>query len=159
MSWQEELGNFHRQQKPCEPKSFRARRPTLIEGYRARVVQYGVNVCEKEIGVYRFRTRCHVTAQYRFTQDDDAWGQQKLRRLTAQEWSEFIERLNNSAFWDLPYDVPSPGCLDGERFRLQGYKSGSYHELYRDSASMTPPLYLLFRQFEELARRENVNAI
>jgi hypothetical protein len=50
----------------------------------------------------------------------------ETRRLTANEWDEFIDLLQKASYWQLPTESKDSG-LDGAQWVLEGKKDEQYH--------------------------------
>ena len=65
--------------------------------------------------------------------------QQKTRKLSNEEWNQFLKLLEAASFWNLPTDlVNSPDqkgqmtiCLDGTDWLIEGHRNNKYHGVVR----------------------------
>jgi hypothetical protein len=123
------LGNVRR---------FLSGRRGVIEFYEAqwhgRIFPY-----EKlRIRVDCFRDHCEIVGQRLEMNETGDWqpSETLTRHATLSEWEQLSELLD-PGFWNQPSNVHGPGVLDGESWKIIGYKRGNYHEVYRDSGNLT----------------------
>jgi hypothetical protein len=55
----------------------------------------------------------------------------RTRQLDAAEWNAFVQRLDDSCYWNLPTEDPKESGLDGAQWVLEGVKEGRYHMVDR----------------------------
>jgi hypothetical protein len=55
----------------------------------------------------------------------------KSRRLSEQEWLEFLRRLNQTTYWTMPTEDPREGGNDGAQWILEAVREGRYHLVER----------------------------
>ncbi len=60
---------------------------------------------------------------------------EQTRSLTETEWHNFVNRLNQSSYWEIPSTIDEPMPMDGAAWMLEGLRGGNYHFVHRISPS------------------------
>jgi hypothetical protein len=78
----------------------------------------------------------------------------QVRPLTLAEWEQ-VTAWVEAGFWSQPNRDGTPAVMDGDCWRIEGYRDGRYHEVYRHTGSMLAgsgvEVYGLGRRLAELA--------
>ena len=57
----------------------------------------------------------------------------QARSLKPEEWATFVQRLNESCFWEMPASSDEPLSEDGAQWVFEGVREGFYHVTHRQS--------------------------
>jgi hypothetical protein len=138
--------------RPAHVRRFLQGRRGIVESYEAvwheRILPY-----EKLwVRIDRFRDRYEILGQ--ILELDESGNYQpseiRCRQVTASEWEQLCTWFERG-FWGQPKTVLSPGCLDGEIWRITGCRRGDYHWVARESGNLTTDVVTLGRQLVRLA--------
>lgn len=73
-------------------------------------------------------------------------------QLTANEWNDFTDLINQDSFWNMPSRIEEPKPNDGAAWMLEGNAKGNYHFVSRISPSKE--LNEIFRRLFKLSKVE-----
>jgi hypothetical protein len=137
-------------------RRFLQRRRGIAESYRACWHGRGFPQEKVCVRVDRYRDRCEITVQV-FEQDERGdWQPARTqgRFLTLAEWEQ-VGAWVEVGLWRQPSRDDAGAVMDGDCWRIEGYRGGNYHEVYRHTGSLVEgsgtEVYELGRRLAALA--------
>jgi hypothetical protein len=133
-----------------------ARRTGLVEAYVATWHGRGVLQEKLCICVDRCRDGCEITAQTLEQDEHGDWQPARTqgRPLTLAEWEQVGAWLE-AGFWQLSSRDAAGAVMDGDCWRMEGYRDDTYHNVYRHTGSLIDgsgaEVYELGRRLARLA--------
>jgi hypothetical protein len=128
----------------------------IVESYQACWHGRGFPQEKFCVRVDRYRQRCELTAQVLEQDERGDWqlARTQERPLTGPEWTQ-VSTWVEVGFWRQPSRDAAAAVMDGDCWRIEGYRDGIYHEVYRHSGSVVDgsgaEVYELGRRLTALA--------
>ena len=128
----------------------------IVESYRACWHGRGFPPEKLCVRVDRYRERCEIAAEVSQQDERGEWqpARTQVRPLSVPEWEQ-VRAWVETGFWRQPSRDTAAAVLDGDGWRIDGYRDGSYHEVYRHTGSLVDgggaEVYELGRRFAGLA--------
>jgi hypothetical protein len=142
--------------QPRPVRQFLQGRRGLVESYQACWHGRGVFQERLCVRVDRFPGRCEITAQVLELAESGDWlpAHVQVKPLTPPEW-EAVRAWLEEGFWQQPSRDGAAAVMDGDCWRIEGYRRGVYHEVYRHTGSVVDgsgsEVYELGRRLAALA--------
>jgi hypothetical protein len=123
--------------RPLHVRRFLKGRRAVVESYQACWHGRGFPQEMLRVRVDRYRQRCEIIAQVLEQNERGEWepARTQVRPLTGPELEQ-VSAWVESGFWRQPSRDAAAGVLDGDCWRIEGYRDGSYHEVYRHTGSV-----------------------
>jgi len=114
-----------------------AHRTGLVEAYHANWHARGVFSEKLHVRVDRYRDRCEITAEVLGQTENGTWEavRTQTRLLSLSEWEQ-VSKWNETCLWGLPTRDGADAVMDGDCWRIEGFRNDEYHEVYRHTGSL-----------------------
>jgi hypothetical protein len=109
----------------------------LVESYQVCWQGRGFPQERLCVRVDRYRNRCELVGQVLAMREGGDWqpAHTQTRLLTPAEWEQ-IGAWVEAGFWQQPGRDAAAPVMDGDCWRIEGWRGGRYHEVYRHSGSL-----------------------
>jgi hypothetical protein len=123
--------------RPRHVRWFLQGRRGILESYLACWHGYGIFQERLCVRVDRYRNRCEIAAEVLELDESGDWqpAHTRTRLLTPTEWEQ-LSAWVEAGFWGQPRRVTAGAVMDGDCWRIEGYRDGEYHQVYRHTGSV-----------------------